>query len=225
MANQTLTNIFSRALNRIGARQNITDATSDTTPAVAILNDEWPATKDMVLADGEWSCATYRQYLTRLSEPQADTMAGSVYTYRYELPINPFCLRPISISNPSGAPIYGERGGMPAQYEVLGRELHTDFQEVLLKYVRRIKDDQLPNLDAHLFDLFAVVLAAKVAVPLKGNSKLAELLMIEYNGGPAERYDGGLLGKAKIADSQGKGPTIVANLDLVWVRDQGTSRM
>ena len=153
----TDTGLCSRALVRLGVHPITSFA--DGTAASEIAGLLYGFVRDAVLSSYAWSFATGQVALTQLgSGPSAD------YAYAYQLP-NDF-LRAISAGT-------GSRG-RGISYRIVGDQLHTDSNQVLLTYIYRPAEETFPPF-------FVMVLIARLAsefcLPLTENVSRAELLM------------------------------------------------
>ncbi len=145
----------------------------------------YPDQRDATLRAYPWRCAVRFQALNQLSG--ADALPDTGFTYTYQLPASPFCLRALQINNDK-----------TAIWQVYGRKLVTDEPTVTLKYIARITDPG--DFDSLLVDALASRLAAQIAYPVGGNpsmamtmwklyqEKLAEARAIDSMEGTMEEY-------------------------------------
>lgn len=158
----TVTSVCNHALglcgqSRIGGIEPIED--NDRSRACAQFFAE---TLDTVLYDVPWNFATRR---ASLGAPLSETPAYE-WTYAYQLPSDPYCLRVLS-TNQSSLP-----------WVVEGRQLLIDSSAVSIKYTARITDES--QWDPGFAHALALLLSAKIAYTLTKNPKLAEALEQRY---------------------------------------------
>lgn len=104
----------------------------------------YPIERDEEIAKHDWSFATFRQNLATPVETNYTD-----YSYMYQLPEDPYCLRPIEID---GAP--------NAAWKVEGRYLYTNQDEVELIYIGQVTDPRKYTPG------FAKLLSLKLAINL-----------------------------------------------------------
>lgn len=155
----TSVSICNMALTRIGANR-ISSLTQDTENA-RIANLIYDFIVDGVLASYAWPCASTRARLAQLTSTPAYE-----YAYQYQLPSNPYCLKPLSIY-PTG------------DYKVEGRLLLANQTEVYLRYIGRLTSasDFSPYVARTLIAKLAIEFSGRVANALN----LKRTLETEYN--------------------------------------------
>ena len=145
--------ICNSALAKINA-QRITVLT-ESTKAARLCNVIFVPSLDFVTRSHPWTCAIHRQALAQLA-------TGPIFewTYQYQLPTSPYCLRPLNVYSTSGEP----------EYTIEGRSLLTNDTGVNLRYIKKITD--YGEIDASLAEALAYYLAFQLAWPLKGSRTL-----------------------------------------------------
>jgi hypothetical protein len=151
----------------------------------------YPIARDALLCAHPWSFATAHARLARLAlEPTTD------FAYAYQLPID--FLRALSAGDE------GRVRGLP--YQIVNRQLHTDAEEVVLRYLFRPSEGDFPAL---FVATLVARLAAEFCLPLTENSTRAERLA---------RLAEDELRLARLVDSQQDTPAKVEDFSLVKVR-------
>jgi len=129
--------------------------------AAALCRTLYVPLRDAVLRHHDWAWAAKRQVLSLLG---AGSAYLSSYLYVYQLPADPYCLRPLVLLD--CADDYQE---LDVPFEVEGRTLFTNLAAAGLKYTARITDPAL--FDDLFIDALAWRLAANMLRPLEGNSE------------------------------------------------------
>ena len=91
-------------------------------PRVMAIDGLYDIILDSMLRGHEWNFATARKKILK-----DGTNPDFGYAYRYPLPTDPYCLRPVKLNN-----------DLSAVWKVEGRFLLTDETECNLKYISRI---------------------------------------------------------------------------------------
>lgn len=156
---ESQTAVVNKALILIGVDE-IISIDENSTPArkAKVL---WPGTRDAVMRSHPWKCCTFRATLAQATETP---VWG--YSYQYQLPTNPYCLRVLQME------------ALDYIWTVQGRYLLTDEGTANILYVGRVED--VPSWDALLKDAIAARLAAELAFPLAGSSSLRETMFEFY---------------------------------------------
>lgn len=176
--------ICNNALLQLGEEPII--SLDDVSKKARLCKRFYPDVRDAVLRAYPWRCATAFQKLGQLTG--TDALVGTGFTYTYQLPVDPYCLRALLINNsPSSV------------WQVHGRKLVTDEGSVTLKYISRLTD---PNdFDSLLKDVISCRLAQMIAYPITGNpnmtiamEKLYEIKIMEARSvdsmeGSSEQYE------------------------------------
>ena len=149
------------ALSKLGASR-ITSLLDKSEEAI-LCNLYYEITRDEVLRSHPWACAIERQSLAQLSSgPITDD-----YDYQYQLPTDPYCLRPLNIPNDPSA-----------EYKIEGRKLLTNLDSVILRYIKRVVD---PNeLDPLLVKTIAYRLAADISYDITNSRTIHDDMVILY---------------------------------------------
>ncbi len=136
--------------------QRITSLTESTEQG-RYCNIHYDDARDFVLRLHPWNFATRRAALA-----QNATAPLFGYDYAFKLPTDPYCLRVISVNDPSD----------PPNWKIEGRDLLIDESVVDLVYIGRIID--VTQYDAGFVQALAHYLAWKLAKPLTGSKTEAD---------------------------------------------------
>lgn len=181
--------LCSRALLMIGAAS--LSSFDEGTAEAEVAANLYPSVRDALLSSHPWNFATRAEWLARLAAaPQAD------FQEAFALPDD--CLRVLSAGR-----------GPRAQglvYRVVGRELHCDSDQVLLRYLRRVGEETFPAF----FDQALIArLAAEFCLPLTESTSRAEFLY---------RLSQEEMRRARLTDAQEHTPDAVADFPLIDAR-------
>jgi hypothetical protein len=147
--------ICNLALSRVSG-QPIADIVSDHTKSASLCRTFYDPARDATIEEGLWSFARTRQSLAASADPNQTT-----YSYVYQLPTDPWCLRPLRIlSSIYYDSIY--------PYEREGRKIYSNEPFAVLVYQARIEDPTL--FSAGFVDALAWRLAMELIGPLDGES-------------------------------------------------------
>lgn len=158
------TQVCNQALARIGAKL-ITSINDDATGAEACLN-AYDATVSEVARSGTWNCLMKRAELGRLTAAPAFEWA-----YQFQLPVDLLLLMEVN-----GVDYHDEPQD---EWVIEGRVLLTDAERALVRYVALIEDST--QWDSLFTNAVVVLLAAKIAVPIRQDEALMQALMADYN--------------------------------------------
>lgn len=149
--------LANRALYRIGDG-GITSLSDTQSESAIAVNAVYEDIRDEVLALHPWDCALERD--TFAIEATAPSWG---YSYSYQLPADPWCLRVVRLID------------LSIDWKVLGRHLHTDAGAPLyVEYLRRVTD---PNeLSPWVQSVFIGRLAYELAYRRSNSAALAESL-------------------------------------------------
>lgn len=158
--------ICNMAFLGIGAEPKIASFFEDSQNA-RLARQFYQPVVDAVIRSHLWNCAKFYppSSLTPLST-QPDTPD---YTYQYQLPVNPYCLRLIRVGN---------RDDQPTRWEVVGRTFLYDESSAKVVYNKRITDPT--EFDPLLVDAIVNRLQIKFAMPLSKTMGLVQGLIEEY---------------------------------------------
>lgn len=151
--------VVNTALIMIGSDE-IIDIDEDSTPARK-AKALWAGTRDAVMRTHPWKCC-----LARASLAMATATPAWGYSYQFQLPTDPYCLRVLRMQD------------LGQTYTVNGRMLLTDWSEANILYIARVTD--VASWDALLKETIAARLAADLAYPIAGSSKLADSMLALY---------------------------------------------
>lgn len=132
---------------------------SDGTDSANRCNELFDLIADEVMVAFPWTSTLVRAELAQLSDTP---LYG--YNYQYQLPVDPLCLRVVSINEYYKGEI---------NWRVEGNKLLTNESTVYIKYISKIEDPE--NYDVMLTNAIIKKLASELAYQLTGNATLAEL--------------------------------------------------
>lgn len=160
------TDICNLTMARLGC-ENIISIDDDTKRAKTV-KAVYDLIRDIVLSDHPWNLASTRASLALLS-----TAPAFGYTYAYQLPANPFCLRALGIVGTDFANV-----DPTIEYKIEGRQLLTNASPCNIKYIARVTVEGA--FTPSFCSAFSLRLAAEVAYKLTGNASLKSEIMKEY---------------------------------------------
>lgn len=181
--------LCARALIRVGAHtiSSFTDGTAEADLASLM----YAPVRDALLSSYPWSFATRQIALTKLATPPS-----ADYSAAFALPTD--FLRAISAGN-------GGRG-RGLNYRITGNQLHTNADEVILTYIARVAEENIPPY----FDVVLMArLSAEFCLPLTENAQRAESL---------SRLAENEFAKARQIDSQQDSPNRLEGFTLIDAR-------
>lgn len=156
--------ICNMALQELGANR-IINLTTETKEEATLCNLFYRPVVDEVLRSHPWNCATWYQTLAQVDSGDADYLLTNFdkWEYQYALPVNPYCLRVLEISD------YPD-----ADYEIVRDYLLCNLETtattvVKLKYIQRIEDES--KFDSLLVRAIAYRLAADLTDKLTNSRK------------------------------------------------------
>ena len=181
--------LCSRAMLKLGAA-SIASFDEGTAEAEVAAN-LYPSIRDGLISAHPWSFASTQVSLAQLAtDPLAD------YGFAYQLPAD--FLRALSAgSGPRGRGI---------EYRLQERKLHTDASDVVLTYIFRPAESEIPAF----FDQVLIArLAAEFCIPITESTTRADVLYTL-----AERE----FARAKMIDAQQDSPGQIEDFTLIDVR-------
>lgn len=129
---------------------------NDNTSSAQLINQIYDVLVDEVLAEHDWTCATFRATLA------ASTTAPTYdFTYRYPLPTNPFCLKVIEADNGYGTDF---------PYRIESGAVVTDASTLKIKYVGRLTDSG----DYNIYFQTALLYKIKASIARKVTGSTSE---------------------------------------------------
>jgi len=158
--------ICNLALARLG-NENILSIDEDTKRAKT-LKAIYDLIRDIVLVNHSWNFASTRVVLARLTEAPSFG-----YSYVYQLPTDPYCLRVLGLvgsNNPNVDPTL--------EYKIEGRKLLTNESMAQIKYISQVINEG--DFSPQFVSVFAYRLAAEVAYKITGNATLKGEIIKEY---------------------------------------------
>lgn len=139
------------ALSYIGAER--ISSFSEASKSAQLASLFYPLCRDGELVGYEWSFALTRQ---KLASPTETNYTD--FQYQYQLPVSPYCLRPVEID-----------GASEAEWRVEGRLLYCNLDEVELIYLAQIEDVRL--FSPLFVEVLSLRLASKIAANLTGKER------------------------------------------------------
>ncbi len=187
----TLSNVelCSVALVKLGAEgiSSFSDGTAEADVAAALYD----VIRDGLLGVHPWSFATTHAELVQLpSAPLSD------FEYSFELPSD--FIKALSAGD--------ECRSRGAVYQVIGREVHTNYEDLTFAYIKRADEADFPT---YFVSALINRLAAEFCLPLTENASRSELL---FKVADTE------LKLAKLIDSQQDTPPRVEDFTLIEAR-------
>jgi hypothetical protein len=181
--------LCSAALVKLGAES--ISSFADATTEASIAKTLYDIARDGLLGAHPWSFATAHAELVQLpTEPLTD------FKYAFELPTD--FIKALSAGN--------ECRGRGAIYQIIGREVHTNYGDVTFAYIKRADEADFPP---YFVSALVNRLAAEFCLPLTENSSRSELLF---------KLADTELKLAKLIDSQQDTPPRVEDFTLIEAR-------
>jgi hypothetical protein len=181
--------LCSSALIKLGAEP--ISAFDDGTAEARVAAHLYPIVRDALLSAHPWSFATKKAELVLLMAAPA-----SDFSYAHELPAD--FLKALSAGDDVKS-----RGLV---FQIIGREVHSDADEVVLSYVFQASESDFP---AYFTAALVTRLAAEFCLPLTENASRAD-----HFAGLAEAE----LKLARLVDSQQDSPPKVEDFTLIRAR-------
>ena len=151
--------IANSALNNIGA-STINSLTEDSV-AARIVNQRYVFVRDAVFRSHSWNCL-----IRRASLAQNSTAPTWGYTYAFNLPTDPYCLRVLRLEK------------LDLDYKVEGRTIVSNEQTMKIKFIARVTD---PNeYDTLLVESIAARLAADICYGITNSNALVANMVSLY---------------------------------------------
>ncbi|MGI9487322.1 MAG: hypothetical protein ACR2RF_15885 [Geminicoccaceae bacterium] len=181
--------LCSAALVKLGAEGIL--SFSDGTAEADVAGTLYDIVRDGLLVVHPWSFATAHAKLVQLpTAPLTD------FEYAFELPSD--FIKALSAGD--------DCRGRGAVYQVIGREVHTNHEEITFAYIKRADEADFP---AYFVSALVNRLAAEFCLPLTENASRSELL---FKVADTE------LKLAKLIDSQQDTPPRVEDFTLIEAR-------
>ena len=153
------TAIASNALTKLGA-QPITDIDDPLSQRAVLCKSYYPNVRDAVLRAYPWNCA-----IVRMALALSGTAPVYGYSYKFQLPVVPYCLRVLEVED-------------DIEHKIEGRFLLADESSVNIKFIQRVEDTGL--FDALLQEAIECRLAAELAYPVTGSPTLIQAMWNLY---------------------------------------------
>ena len=150
--------IASMALRKLGA-EGIT-AFDDGTVRANLCRDFYPSIRDATLRAYPWNCSLTQKTLAADAEAP---LFG--YSYKFQLPVLPYCLRVLKVED-------------EPDFNIKGRYIHCDESSITIEYIARITDPGL--FDSLLKEAIEARLAAELAWPITRTPELIKAMWDLY---------------------------------------------
>ncbi len=171
--------ICNLALSRIGAAR-ITSLL-DGTETANLCNTLFDECAEDTMIEGPWVSTIRRQELAILDETPV-----SGYTYAYQLPVDPFCLKVLAVNElntsitPASVTTRLLLSGAPTEelefaevgYKVEGRKLLTNEASVAIRYIAKLTDSE--DYDDNLKRAIVSRMVAELVYPLTGDRTVSD---------------------------------------------------
>lgn len=156
------------ALTELGAGK-ISNYLTDTSEKAVNCRLFYEPAIDEVIRSHEWNSAIWYQSLAEIASTDDNYLLTGYdeWTYQFQLPTDPLCLRPLEVPN------YKKY-----DYEIVSGYLLTNLSTVLLKYLRKLTDPT--KYDPLLVKAIVYKLAADMAVKITGSRQDRADMLILY---------------------------------------------
>ena len=181
--------LCSAALVKLGAA-SISSFNEGTTEA-EVAKTLYDVVRDGLIGLHPWSFATAHAELTLLP-----TTPSTDFDYAFDLPTD--LIKVVSAGD--------EERGRGAVFQIIGRELHSNHEEITLTYIKRADEADFP---AYFVSALINRLAAEFCLPLTENASRADLLF---------KLADTELRLAKLIDSQQDTPPRIEDFTLIEAR-------
>jgi hypothetical protein len=161
----SLVSLYNQALAQLGV-----DPIADPNAALKeaeLCNLFYPDTRDEVLMEDEWVCATKEKKLAVVTAAE-----GAGYAFAYQIPVDPKCLRIIHLAYEDGSEIPKQKWVRQANL------IMTDIEEVWARYIFSVPS--VPDIDNHVAEAITMKLAAKLAFPIAQSLQLEQTMFQRY---------------------------------------------
>lgn len=153
--------ICNMALSRLGA--TTISSLTDNTPEAKLCNTIFDTLAKRTMVQGSWATTIKRVALAQTSNTPAFG-----YSYEYQLPVDPLCLKVLNINEDS--PV--------TPYSIEGDKLLIDDSTVKIRYIGYLTDPE--DYGPLLTEAIEINLAAYLAMPITGDKNLSISLREEY---------------------------------------------
>lgn len=130
-------------------------------PVVASIKRVWQSVKDEVLEEHDWGCARSREELTEMTNESSD------WSYKYQLPADPYCIVPRKFD-----------GNEDAGFELAGRTIYCDIADAILVFTKRIVNPL--EYSPHVERCITYKLAEILSIQITKNIELSNGLNAKY---------------------------------------------
>jgi hypothetical protein len=139
----------------------------DATRKANLCKAFYPKVRDATLRAYPWRCAIAFQDLGLMAGVDAIPTTATPFSYTYQLPVNPWCLRALLVN-----------ADRTLAWEVVGRKLLCDESTVNLRYIYRVTDPG--RYDPLLEDAISCRLASMLAYPITASPTMSKTLYELY---------------------------------------------
>jgi hypothetical protein len=145
----------------------------------------YPLSRNEVLRIHPWNFAIHRENLVQLTETP-----DSGYTYQYQLPVDPLCLRVLEVTNV-----------VNPDYRIEGDRLLTNETEVSIRYIKEVVDTS--KFDSLFCKALALRIASDIAFQVTQDHHTEQAMEMKF-----EMYINRAMGKDNLEE---KGPDVTDN--------------
>lgn len=193
--------ICQKALALIGAEQ--IQSLNEQNNRAQICNLIYPTLKESTLSEHHWNFATKKKKLVQLAQEPPNE-----YDYQYELP-NDLVAGPIKVNT------HKSSKSSTQSWEKVNNNIMTDRENIYIDYIANVDESIFP---AYFVRFLYHALAAELAKSITDQTSTAQFYKQKAFGSPSDNNQGGLLGKAKLIDSQNQATQVIDDNPLHDVR-------
>lgn len=177
--------ICQKALTLLGAEQ--IQSLNEENDRSKTCNLLYPEIKKDALSQNTWNFATAKRELNKLAQDPINE-----YDNQFDLP-NDMVLGPIKVFS-------NKQSRNPTQrWKIANNKLMTNKDEIYMDYVANVDEHRFPS---YFTKFLYHALAAELAKNITDQTTTAQFYYQMAYGSPNDNKNGGLLGKAKLLDSQ-----------------------
>jgi len=178
--------IANRALLKI--RSQTLETFEDETLQSNIVNQIYESFIQNLLECSDWKFATKKQQISKSTSTPINQ-----WSYIYTLPAD--FLKLIAVWDSSSTYILSTR-----DFKLFEKNtLYSNTDGLWIDYIYRIDESYWPY---YFIEFVISALASELAIPISGDSNLAQLYALQAYGSPSENGQGGLFGKASFQDAR-----------------------
>lgn len=165
MANTTATEIANKTLFLLKVDEEIADLPTSTTTNGKLLKMLFYDSVDTLLEIHPWNFAAARAELA-----VSPTTPEYEYTYQFQLPTNPYCLKVLEVVDSSGNEV--------SDWVVEGRYILCNVDEIKIRYTKKVT--VYSELSSLFRETLAYYLASQIAEPLTRSTEIEERMLKGY---------------------------------------------